>query len=86
VCKRRFALSFHCREELALHRPGRLAALASWHASSSFTPLQRSALAFVDQFVLDPSLIRLRNGVALDAEKLTLVDSDAAIEEFRPCT
>lgn len=56
-CKARMAQMLRCREELALHDSDQLAELESWERSSSFTAVQRTALAFVEQFVLDPSLV-----------------------------
>jgi len=57
ICKARMAQTLRCREELARHSPERLAQLDHWERSPEFTGLQRDALAFVDQFILDPSLI-----------------------------
>lgn len=57
LCRARIAQILCCREELALHSPDLLAELKSWERSSSFTALHRTALEFVEQFVLDPSLM-----------------------------
>lgn len=57
LCKARMAQMLRCREELALHSPDRLAELESCERSPSFTGVQRDALAFVEQFILDPSLV-----------------------------
>jgi alkylhydroperoxidase family enzyme len=57
LCKARMAQLLNCREELALHSPDRLAELGSWERSPSFSDAQRAALAFVEQFLLDPSLV-----------------------------
>ena len=57
LCKARMAQILRCREELALHSADKLKQLASWHRSPSFTDLQRHALDFVEQFILDPSRI-----------------------------
>lgn len=67
-CKARMAQMLGCREELALHDPDRLAELESWEHSPSFTGTQRAALAFVEQFVLDPSLIAPELVADLEAE------------------
>lgn len=55
LCKARMAQILRCREELARHSPERLAQLTSWHRSPSLSDLQRAALEFVEQFILDPS-------------------------------
>ncbi|BBZ15375.1 carboxymuconolactone decarboxylase family protein [Mycobacterium branderi] len=57
LCKARIAQMLHCREELALHSPDLLAELTSWERSSSFTELQRNTLEFVEQVVIDPSVV-----------------------------
>jgi hypothetical protein len=68
LCKARMALYFHCREELARHSEERLARLRSWEQDDSLSPLQRRALAFVDQFILDPALIGEDLVAALERE------------------
>ncbi len=57
LSKARMAQLFRCREELALHSPERLTELESWDHSPAFTARERAALAFVEQFVVDPTLI-----------------------------
>lgn len=68
LCKARIAQILRCREELALHSPDLLAQLKSWDRSSSFTTLQRNALEFVEQFVLDPALVSRELVVGLERE------------------
>jgi len=68
LCRARIAQILHCREELALHSPDLLAELKSWERSPSFTALQRNALEFVEQFVLDPSLVSRELVVDLERE------------------
>jgi alkylhydroperoxidase family enzyme len=51
------ALELGCREELARHSSERLAEIENWDRSTSFTPRERAALEFVDQFLVDPALI-----------------------------
>ena len=59
LCKWRMAQHFGCREELARHSGGE---------PHSYTALQEAALDFVDQFVLDSSLISREQVAALEAE------------------
>ena len=56
LCRARMAQTLSCREELARHSADLLAEIES-REQSSLSDLQRNALAFVDQFLLDPSLI-----------------------------
>ena len=56
-CRARMAQLLGCREELALHSAGELAELDSWERSAAYGGAQRAALAFVEQFVFDPSLV-----------------------------
>jgi alkylhydroperoxidase family enzyme len=55
LCRARIAQHLGCREELARHDPARLAELGAWETSGAFTARERAALAFVEQFVLDPA-------------------------------
>ncbi len=57
LCRALMAKELRCREELARHSPQRLAELDSWERSPSFTERERAALEFVEQFLIDPSLI-----------------------------
>jgi alkylhydroperoxidase family enzyme len=57
LCRALIASELGCREELARHSPERLAELQTWDRSTSFTPRERAALEFVDQFLVDPALI-----------------------------
>jgi alkylhydroperoxidase family enzyme len=57
LCRTRMAQLIGCREELALHDPTRLRSLESWDGEPSFTAVQRAALEFVEQFVIDPALV-----------------------------
>src|SRR5690625_4358329 len=57
LCRARMAQMLRCREELAAHSADLLADLKSWDRCSSFTAPQRSALEFVEQFIIDPSLV-----------------------------
>jgi alkylhydroperoxidase family enzyme len=57
LCRARMAQMLRCREELARHSPELLARLQSWYEDPSFSQLQRETLAFVEQFVLDPSSV-----------------------------
>ena len=68
LCKARMAQMLGCREELARHSAERLAELESWEQSPSFTGAQRAALHFVEQFVLDPSLVSRELVADLEAE------------------
>ncbi|ORA19472.1 carboxymuconolactone decarboxylase family protein [Mycobacterium arosiense] len=68
LCKARIAQMLHCREELALHSPDLLAELKSWERSSSFTALQRTVFEFVEQFVIDPSMISRELVTSLERE------------------
>ncbi len=68
LCKARMAQLLRCREELARHSPERLAELESWERSSSFTGTERAALLFVEQFVLDPTLVSREMVGDLEAE------------------
>jgi alkylhydroperoxidase family enzyme len=69
LCRARMAQSLRCREELARHSPERLAELASWwERPESFSRLQRDALAFCEQFVLDPALISADLATSLERE------------------
>lgn len=55
LCKTRMAQMLRCREELARHSAERLAEVEAWDRSPAFTDVQRAALAFAEQFVIDPS-------------------------------
>jgi hypothetical protein len=57
VCKARMAQLLRSREELANYDPAWLERLDRWYENSSFAQLERDALAFVEQFILDPSLV-----------------------------
>lgn len=57
-----------CKEELALHTPEQLETVRSRDRSSSLTTRQRSALVFVEQFILDPALITPEMVAELEAE------------------
>jgi alkylhydroperoxidase family enzyme len=59
LCKLRMAQHFGCREELARH---------SEDGPPSLTALHAAALDFVDQFVLDPSLVSREQVAALEGE------------------
>ena len=73
-----------CREELARHSSERLAELRSWERSPSLSVRQRAALAFVEQFVLDPALITRQLAADLEAELGTsgVIDFAAVISAF----
>jgi alkylhydroperoxidase family enzyme len=58
LCRARIAQSLRCREELARHSTELLASLAVWwEHPEAYTALQRDALTFCEQFILDPALI-----------------------------
>lgn len=57
VCKARMAQLLKSREELANYDQAWLETLNRWYENSSFSPAQRDALTFVEQFILDPALI-----------------------------
>lgn len=58
LCRARMAQVLRCREELASPRTARLAHLQTWwERPADYTELQRDALSFVEQFILDPSQI-----------------------------
>jgi alkylhydroperoxidase family enzyme len=68
LCRARLAQELRCREELARHSPELLADLERWDRSDRFTDRERAALEFVEQFVVEPSLIPRENVAALEAE------------------
>jgi hypothetical protein len=68
LCRALMGKELRCREELARHSPQRLADLDSWERSPSFTELDRTALEFVEQFVMDPALISAELVGRLEAE------------------
>jgi alkylhydroperoxidase family enzyme len=84
LCKARMAQLLGCREELALHSPERLATLKSWERSRSLTAGQRTALAFVEQFLLDPSLVSRELVADLEGELGTqgVIDFAAVIAAY----
>ena len=84
LCRARMALYLHCREELGRHDAARLEQLRHWDRASGFTPLQRAALAFVDQFILDPALIDRELVASLEGELGTsgVIDFAAVIAAF----
>jgi alkylhydroperoxidase family enzyme len=57
LCWLRMAQLLDCRRALEAEAAERLAELDDWQASDAFTPVQRAALAYVDQFVLDPNSV-----------------------------
>lgn len=73
LARARMAQLLHCREELARHDSDRLGRLDNWYSSdsyggSSFSDLERAVLAFVEQFILDPSLITDEMAAGLEHE------------------
>lgn len=84
LCKARMAQLLACQEELALHSPDRLAELKSWERSPSFSEGQRGALAFVEQFILDPSRVGRELIGDLEAELGTsgVINFTAAIAAY----
>ncbi|MBO0729696.1 MAG: hypothetical protein J2P57_10590 [Acidimicrobiaceae bacterium] len=68
LSRARMAQMLRCREELARHSPALLARLHSWYEEPSFSELQRATLGFVEQFVLDPSLVSREMLAPLEAE------------------
>ena len=67
LCKARMAQTLGCREELARHTPERLAQVESFSQSDTLTSLQRNALEFVDQFLLDPAMISPELAASLES-------------------
>jgi alkylhydroperoxidase family enzyme len=67
LCRLRLAQILHCREELARHTAERAAEVESWEGSDAFTGTERAALAFVEQFVLDPVLVDRERVAGLEA-------------------
>ncbi len=57
LCTAHMAQSLRCREALAAYDDALLQTLGRWDQCVDFSPLQRDALAFVEQFILDPALI-----------------------------
>lgn len=57
LCRARMAQVLRGREELARHTPETLERLQRWHEEPSFSELERAAIAFAEQFILDPALI-----------------------------
>jgi alkylhydroperoxidase family enzyme len=84
VCRARMAQMLGCREELARHSAERLADLRSWERSPLVSARQRVALAFVEQFLLDPALISRQQAADLEAELGTsgVIDFTAVIAAF----
>lgn len=78
------AQMLECREELALHAPERLAELERWDRSPAYNRLQRAALAFVEQFLLDPSLVSRELVADLEGELGTsgVIDFTTAIAAY----
>lgn len=68
LSRARMAQVLRCGEELARHDPGLLERLASWYSEPTFSDLQRAAVAFVEQFILDPSLVTRDLVAPLEAE------------------
>lgn len=57
VCRARMAQLLACREELVRHEEALLARLKTGDRAALFPASQLAALAFTEQFMLDPSLI-----------------------------
>jgi alkylhydroperoxidase family enzyme len=58
LCRARMAQMLHCREELARHPGQTLTGLESWwERPEDYSALQRNALSFAEQFIMDPALI-----------------------------
>jgi alkylhydroperoxidase family enzyme len=68
LCRLRTAQILGCREELARHGAERSAEVEAWERSPSFTARERAALAFLEQFVLDPALVGRDLVAGLEAE------------------
>lgn len=68
LSRARMAQMLRCREELARHSADTLAMLTTWYRSPALTPLQRHALAFVEQFIIDPSLVSREQVAELEGE------------------
>lgn len=68
LSRARMAQVLRCREELARHDPELLDRLRSWYQEPSFTDRQRAAIAFVEQFIVDPSLVTSELVAPLEAE------------------
>lgn len=66
VCKARMAQVLKCREELANYDPAWLERLDRWYENSSFSQAEKDALGFVEQFILDPSLVTAELAGALE--------------------
>jgi alkylhydroperoxidase family enzyme len=62
LCRLRVAQLFACRAELAAADAEPLRALAAWRSAEVFSDLERAALAYTEQFVVD------QNGVAGELE------------------
>lgn len=57
ICKARMAQLLKSREELANYDQAWLNRLDRWYEDSSFSHVEQDALAFTEQFILDPSLV-----------------------------
>jgi alkylhydroperoxidase family enzyme len=68
VCRARMGQELRCREELARHPPELLADLERWDRIDRFSERERAALEFVEQFLVEPSLVTRENVAALEAE------------------
>jgi alkylhydroperoxidase family enzyme len=66
-CRVRMAQMLGCREELARHSAEHLAQVEAWDTAPAFDDRQRAALAFTEQFVMDPARISAELAGALEA-------------------
>jgi alkylhydroperoxidase family enzyme len=66
VCKARIAQLLKSREELANYDQAWLESLGHWYENSAFSQVEQDALAFVEQYILDPSLITAELAGALE--------------------
>ena len=74
LCRLRIAALTDCAAEARLRTPAahaaglteeKIASLASYASSPSFTPLERSCIAFAEQYVMDPHALTDDDFVAL---------------------
>ena len=84
LCRARMAQTLGCREELARHSAERLAHVESPQQSDSLTALQKNALEFVDQFLIDPAIISTELATSLEDELGTrgVIDFATVISAF----
>jgi alkylhydroperoxidase family enzyme len=74
LCRLRIAMLMDCVVETRLRTPAardaglteeKITSLASYASSTSFTPLERTCIAFVEQYVMDPHALTDGDFVAL---------------------